>query len=184
MLLQTETKRWRRVVQRWVVRLLRWDVEFSVKYEWDYASLPLTNKQRRIALARDALSKLSSSGNRHTKLKSLKSFCGSIHTDWIFCCRVESWAIKSNQKRIYIFHLGPYGRMDGKDITDGKENQWTAFKELGVHNRLSSMCYLRIVKLFTHIVRQREEDLEKIFAQGKDERQISWGRCPTRWIDM
>ncbi|KAM0730348.1 hypothetical protein ACS0PU_002677 [Formica fusca] len=65
---------------------------------------------------------------------------------------------------------------------------WTArrtnisvLNEIKLKQRLSSMTYSRILRLFGHIA--RHDNMEKL-VQGKPEGKHKHGRSPTRWTDL
>lgn len=140
--------------------------------------------RRRIVLAREATVKLTKiwkdrNLTRNIKLRLLRTLVFPI-----FLYGAETWTIKAgDRERIDAFEMWTYRRMLRIPWT-AKRTNVSILNELRVQQRLSSICYQRILRFFGHIVRRPGENLEKLVVQGKVEGKRSRGRSPKRWLDQ
>ena len=102
----------------------------------------------------------------------------------IFLYGSESWTVKSaDRHRIDAFEMWCWRRMLRIPWTARRTNQ-SILNDVGITDRLSTICRRHILQYFNHITRRGEDNLEKLIVQGKVEGRRPRGRSPSRWLDQ
>jgi hypothetical protein len=114
-----------------------------------------------------------------TKMRLVRSLVFSI------CLYgVETWTLRANErKRLDAFEMWCWRRMTRTPWTARRSNA-SILAELGVTDRLSTICLRRIVQFFSHIARRGGDNLERLVVTGSLEGRRGRGRSPTRWTDQ
>ena len=142
------------------------------------------NRLRRIGMAKNSMSKLSKIWRDRgittaTKMRLVKALIFPI-----FLYGVETWTIKARERqRIDAFEMWCWRRMLRIPWTARRTNV-SILQELGIRDRLSSICLQRVLRFFGHITRRDHDSLEKLVVNGGVEGSRGRGRFPTRWTDQ
>ena len=100
----------------------------------------------------------------------------------VFSYACETWVIRaSDRKRIDAFEMWVWRRLLRIPWTARRTNA-SVLNEIKPTQRLSSVTYSRILKLFGHI--SRHDTMERLVVQGKPEGKRERGRSPTRWTEL
>lgn len=140
--------------------------------------------RRRIAMGKTAVAKLTRiwkdhSISKRTKMAIVKTLIFPITT-----YAAESWTMKmADRRRIDAFEMYTWRRMLRIPWTEKRTNE-SILQELNITERLSKTIQRSILKYFGHIMRRKDDSLEKLIVQGKIEGKRPRGRSPTRYVDQ
>ena len=97
----------------------------------------------------------------------------------------ETWTLRSNdRRRLDAFEMWCWRRLLRIPWT-AKRTNISIIQQLGVQDRLSTLCLRHIVlQFFGHIARREGEGLERLIVTGKVEGRRGRGRSPRRWTDQ
>lgn len=100
----------------------------------------------------------------------------------VFSYACETWVIQaSDRKRIDAFEMWVWRRLLRIPWTARRTNA-SVLNEIKPTQRLSSVTYSRILKLFGHI--SRHDTMERFVVQGQLEGKRKRRRSPTRWTEL
>jgi hypothetical protein len=138
--------------------------------------------RRRIEIARTAMIDLTKIWKNKNITKKTKIALVNSLVFPVFSYASETWVIRaSDRKRIDAFEMWVWRRLLRIPWTARRTNA-SVLNEIKPTQRLSSMTYSRILKLFGHI--SRHDTMERLVVQGKPEGKRERGRSPTRWTEL